>query len=345
MTGIFISYRREDSSGYAGRIFDRLREAFGKDRVFMDVSAIEPGVDFVEAIDHAVGSCAALIVVIGKKWLTCTDAAGRRRLDDPQDFIRLETATALRRNIRVIPVLVQDAPMPRDEDLPEELKKLARRQATEIGDTHWDTDMEQLIGTLHGLLGTTPAPREKTIPTAVPERTAEKPSRTKSMVKVVGLMIAGAIVLLVVAGILNKKETPPVTIAPTEKAPQSPAIEQQAPAPRQNPPEPVNPADSAREPVRQRPATIAGRWRGSDGLTYQVQQQGNVIVMAGGYPNQAVIVTGRGMVSGKGVEVEFLRADAAMGKAMFTITDNARSMEGRYQTTTGEWGSIILRRY
>ena len=153
MDTIFISYRREDSSGYAGRIFDRLRDAFGTNRVFMDVSAIEPGVDFVEAIDHAVGSCAVLIVVIGKKWLTCTDAAGRRRLDDPQDFIRLETATALRRNIRVIPVLVQAADMPRDEDLPEELKKLARRQATEISDSHWDTDMGQLIVTLRGIVG------------------------------------------------------------------------------------------------------------------------------------------------------------------------------------------------
>src|SRR5512137_1303172 len=99
METIFISYRREESAGHAGRIYDRLREKFGKDRVFMDVSAIEPGVDFVEAIDRAVGSCAVLLVVIGRRWLECTDASDRRRLDDPKDFIRLEVATALRRNI------------------------------------------------------------------------------------------------------------------------------------------------------------------------------------------------------------------------------------------------------
>jgi len=102
MEGIFISYRREESAGHAGRIYDRLRERFGRDRVFMDVSAIEPGVDFVEAIDRAVGSCAVLLVIIGRRWLDCTDGAGRRRLDDPRDFIRLEVGTALRRNLAIM---------------------------------------------------------------------------------------------------------------------------------------------------------------------------------------------------------------------------------------------------
>ncbi|MDP2786110.1 MAG: toll/interleukin-1 receptor domain-containing protein, partial [Sulfurimicrobium sp.] len=105
------------------RIFDRLREKFGRDKVFMDVAGIEPGVDFVEAIDRAVGSCDVLLVIIGKKWHTCVDASGKKRLDDTQDFIRLETATALRRDIRVIPVLVQDAAMPGEGDLPDDLKK------------------------------------------------------------------------------------------------------------------------------------------------------------------------------------------------------------------------------
>ncbi len=154
MEGIFISYRREESAGHAGRIYDRLRERFGRERVFMDVSAIEPGVDFVETIDLAVGSCAVLLVIIGRKWLDCSDAAGRRRLDDTADFIRLEVGTALKRNIRVIPVLVQDADMPGEADLPEDLKLLARRHAIEINDTHWDTDLAQLVETLGRILGT-----------------------------------------------------------------------------------------------------------------------------------------------------------------------------------------------
>jgi hypothetical protein len=160
MPGIFISYRREDTAGHAGRIFDRLRETFGRDKIFMDVAAIEPGVDFVEAIDRAVGSCDVLLVIIGKQWLSCHDAAGKNRLDDPKDFIRLEAATALRRNIRVIPVLVQGATMPGEDELPDDLKKLARRQATEISDSHWDASFEQLIEALEKALPEAPKPAE-----------------------------------------------------------------------------------------------------------------------------------------------------------------------------------------
>ena len=129
MDGIFISYRRDDSAGYAGRLYDRLSAHFGTDQVFMDVAGIELGTDFVTAIEQAVGSCKVLIVVIGDEWLTTTDAAGRRRLDDPHDFVRLETSVALEREIRVVPVLVGGALMPRAEELPPELKSLARRQA------------------------------------------------------------------------------------------------------------------------------------------------------------------------------------------------------------------------
>ena len=148
MQGIFISYRREESAGHAGRVYDHLRERFGRDRVFMDVAAIEPGLDFVEAIDQAVASCKVLLVIIGRKWLDCTDTAGQRRLDDPKDFIRLEVGAALRRNIRVVPVLVQDAEMPGEAALPDDLKLLARRNAIKITDAHWDSDLAQLDETV-----------------------------------------------------------------------------------------------------------------------------------------------------------------------------------------------------
>ena len=106
MSGIFISYRREDTSPEAGRLYDRLAGHFGKDQVFMDIDTIRPGVDFVEVINDSVASCEVLIAVVGKQWLTSTDEAGNRRLDDPEDWIRLEIAAALGRNIRVIPTLV-----------------------------------------------------------------------------------------------------------------------------------------------------------------------------------------------------------------------------------------------
>jgi hypothetical protein len=130
MRAIFISYRRDDTEGYAGRLFQDLRERFGKDSVFMDVAGIEPGRDFRRVIEQQVASCGVLLAVIGKSWLTVVDQQGQRRLDDAYDFVRLETASALKRDIPVIPVLVQQAEMPRPEQLPEDLKDLAFETAS-----------------------------------------------------------------------------------------------------------------------------------------------------------------------------------------------------------------------
>ncbi len=152
MDGIFISYRRDDSAGYAGRLYDRLAAHFGAERVFMDVEGIEPGLDFVVAIEEAVGSCRVLIAVIGDEWTTAADAAGRRRLDDPNDFIRLETGAALQRGIRVVPVLVGGAVMPQIADLPDDLKALTRRQAIEINHKQWEASTGELIRTLERIL-------------------------------------------------------------------------------------------------------------------------------------------------------------------------------------------------
>lgn len=151
MNGIFISYRRDDAAGYAGRLYDRLAAHFGTDRVFMDVQGIEPGVDFVEAIERALRSCEILIVLIGKDWLAA-DSAGRRRLDDPTDFVRLETVTALNRGIRVVPVLVEGTAMPRADQLPADLLPLVRRQAVELSHKQWDATSAELIRTLEKIL-------------------------------------------------------------------------------------------------------------------------------------------------------------------------------------------------
>ncbi len=158
MANIFISYRREDSAGHTGHLFDDLRKHFGEDRVFMDIAAIEPGMDFKEAIDKALETCDVFIVVVGKQWLNVTDAKGRRRLDDPDDVNRLEIAAALRRNIRVVPILVQGATMPGLEYLPEDLKSLSRRNAHEMSDGRWDYDVGQLIKALEKARKSEPHP-------------------------------------------------------------------------------------------------------------------------------------------------------------------------------------------
>lgn len=150
-SGIFVSYRRDDSSGHAGRLSDKLVDHFGKDRIFMDIDTIEPGEDFVTVIENAVSSCGILIAVIGRNWLAGSSGA-TGPLDNPNDFVRLEIAAALERDIRVIPVLVQRAIMPKSEDLPESLAKLARRNAVELSDLRWQNDVDQLVGVMERVL-------------------------------------------------------------------------------------------------------------------------------------------------------------------------------------------------
>lgn len=152
MARIFIGYRRDDSAGHVGWLRHLLSQRFGAAEIFRDIDTIPPGVDFVEAIEAAVGSCEVLLAVIGPRWLTATDARGQWRLDHPEDFVRVEIATALERNIWVIPVLVQDARMPRSDELPPALARLARRQAVELRDASWDYDVGRLIAVLEPIL-------------------------------------------------------------------------------------------------------------------------------------------------------------------------------------------------
>ncbi len=163
MADIFISYRREDTSGYAGRLYDQVSAHFGRDHVFMDVAALEPGSDFVDTIEKKVGTCDALIALIGKEWLTVKDEQNQVRLGRPGDFVSVEIAAALKRNVEVIPVLVGGAKMPLQRELPESLQLLSRRQALEISDVHFTRDVGDLIEALKKPAGTATARSPKSI--------------------------------------------------------------------------------------------------------------------------------------------------------------------------------------
>jgi hypothetical protein len=132
MHRIFVTYRRDDSQADAGRICDHLVDRFGRNQVFFDIDTIPPGEDFVQYLQAKVSECDVLVAVIGKHWLAATDEQGTRRLDNPNDFVRLEIAGALKRNIPVFPILVDGADMPRAQDLPDELAALSRQQAIEL---------------------------------------------------------------------------------------------------------------------------------------------------------------------------------------------------------------------
>jgi TIR domain len=142
---IFINYRRDDSIGMAGRLYDRLTHSFGRKTLFMDVDHIPPGVDFVTYLDGQVAACDVFIAIIGPNWLDARNEKGDRRLDAPDDFVAIEIESALARDIRVVPVLVDGARMPKVSDLPESLKPLVRRQAIDLRHTHFGRDADALI--------------------------------------------------------------------------------------------------------------------------------------------------------------------------------------------------------
>jgi beta-lactam-binding protein with PASTA domain len=206
MPRIFVSYRREDAEGEAGRLFDDLVNQFGEASVFLDVAAIEVGRDFRKAIDESVATCAVLLAIIGKDWVDAKDHRGQRRLDDPGDFVRLETASALRRDIPVVPVLVRGAKMPRPEELPDDLKELAYRNGVELTHARWRSDLDVLLKALRPYVegpksaeGEANKPAEKQTPVAslpIPaSKSDENPasrrkSRTPILITIVGAAIA-----------------------------------------------------------------------------------------------------------------------------------------------------------
>jgi hypothetical protein len=164
---IFVSYRREDSADVTGRIADRLRSHFGDQAVFIDVDSIPYGVDFRAYLDEQVSKCQVLLAVIGRGWLTIKDETGRHRLQSASDFVRIEIEAALRRNIPVVPLLVQGAEMPAEKKLPDSLRLLRFRNGTRIRhDPDFHRDMDRLITNLeqHLRSGGDVTPNEHLVP-------------------------------------------------------------------------------------------------------------------------------------------------------------------------------------
>ena len=180
VSSIFVCYRRDDASGHAGRLHDRLVPAFGRDKIFMDIDALAPGVDFDEEIRRTLSGIDVMLVIIGKRWVDARDDAGNRRLDNPDDYVRLEIAAALSKGIRVIPVTVGDAKPPKGTDLPDDIRTLARRHAVELTDKRWDYDTEQLLKAIRKITPAAPAvPKRSSLQATAPAARAtwEPPPR------------------------------------------------------------------------------------------------------------------------------------------------------------------------
>jgi TIR domain len=216
---IFMSYRREETAYPAGWLFDRLTDRYGSNQVFRDVDSIELGDDFVDEITSAVGSCDVLLALIGEEWVTITDANGRRRLDDPDDFVRLEIEAALTRRVRVIPILVGEATMPRADELPDSLARLVRRQALELSPARFDSDLGRLLKVLDRTLAEVRVAQEDAATTELPQAPKRReqaepgptPSRQRRRLSTRARVLAGAgvgvVLLLVIVAIVAKSGT------------------------------------------------------------------------------------------------------------------------------------------
>ena len=211
MPGIFINYRRDDTPGVAGRLYDHLARSFSRGRLFIDVDAIKPGLDFVKQLDAQVSQCDVLLAVIGPHWVNAADDKGRRRLDGDHDYVRIEIASALKRDIPVIPVLVDGASVPAEAELPEDLKPLARRHALELRHTRFAADADAVVSALNAAM-----PRQKK-PWFLP-------------------LVAGAAACVVIAGAVwwfapFRSETPTPaaqsTVPPSQKTVETPAASAQ----------------------------------------------------------------------------------------------------------------------
>lgn len=192
----------DETAGYAGRLADRFNEHFGEHEVFRDIDSLEPGLDFAEAIERAVDSSEVLVAVIGKNWVTATDAAGQKRLENPDDYVRQEIAAALKRNIRVVPLLVQGASMPSADELPDDLAPLSRRNAFELHDASWSDDVRRLIATLDRVLARRPVEEGPARDSSV--NGVVEPVRTRgTLSQVLTAIVTIVVVLLVIILLLQ----------------------------------------------------------------------------------------------------------------------------------------------
>jgi hypothetical protein len=202
---IAISYRREDSLPVAGRLYDRLQAKFGKDRVFMDFDSIRPGLDFRQQIEQTIERASVVVAIVGPKWLGERASAGRR-IDEPGDFVRLEIAHALKRNVPVIPLLVDDTVMPGPETLPADLREFAFRHALPLDsgvDFHHHAD--RLMSGISDLLPRAEQPATSARPHENEPPKKGAPSRW--------LIFGGGAFLLMVAAISAWKMFAPANIA------------------------------------------------------------------------------------------------------------------------------------
>jgi hypothetical protein len=225
---IFINYRRGDEPGFTQALLGRLEQAFPAERLFIDVDNIPPGEDFVHMLESQVAQCDAMLTVIGNNWLDATNEHGGRRLDDPNDFVRIEIESAIRQGKRVIPVLVHQARMPHPDELPEPIRPLATRNAVRLTHERFRSDVQGLIKALQSVIDEAATRRSGTIgaldQSVKPHQPARSLRGTVVTLGVLGVVLAGAVGIWLANPHLTlpSHEAAPVPSTPVQPSPVQP---------------------------------------------------------------------------------------------------------------------------
>lgn len=304
---VFISYRVQDTSGETGRLVDALKNHFEEDQIFMDIDKIEPGVDFTEVISRSLDICDVMLAIIGPNWQG-KDSNGLSRIKKSNDWVRLELSTALKRNIRVVPVLVDGASLPDVSELPEDLEGLSRRQTYEISNKRWRYDTEQLINFLQQNIGVKPKGRTAQPVAPLPVVQPVRKSGMNIWLKIV-LGIFAFIGVLGVIGLIigpeKKPETQPQNLTGTTTTTVQPANTQHV--------------------VSQ--MNVAGNWVDPEGGIVRIQQSGNKLTVTISHDNEQT-GTGSGYIENDNVEMNVNQLNVAMVTYNVRLSADGNEMNG-----------------
>lgn len=321
---IFISYRVQDTAGETGRLVDDLKQHFADDQIFMDIENLEPGADFVDSIEKSLDTCDVFLAVIGPRWKGHHESESNR-INDPNDWVRMEVGTALRRNIRVVPVLVDGATLPKQDELPSDLQALLRRQAIEITNKRWRYDTEQLIQFLINTAGIPPMKAKQQAFGAV----APTPKKNRTWLWV-GLGFVLAVVVLGIIGTMMEQKKADGT---STNAQQTTQKQDALPANSSSGSEQTltQPNTSESNTEASTSVNVTGTWQEVDeGETtlFLLTQNGNNIGVQVGVNGQ-VIGTGSGQIHNRTVTLNFLLLGLATTMTA-TLSEDDNTLNGSF---------------
>lgn len=332
MSTIFLSYRRQDSAGFTKALGEKLAQRFGEDAIFRDLEDIEAGDDFVSAIEDAVSSCRVLLAIIGPHWSNMRNADGQRRLENPNDFVRLEIEAALKRGVPVIPVTVNGANWPPKETLPDSLQPLLTRQAHDLSDRQgrWEYDVDHLLQRLEEISGMHPG-KENNQPTS-PQK-AQRSGWSSGKFAGLGVLVVGVAAASIYLFSDQEKPISPVPDIQVEESAKSNqavtstssrseqntkiAAERNIPQPQEN----TVDRTSRDYYANNKFIDLSGKWRDRRGKEYTIKMHDKA-----SFSITKKDQTGTGTINGKSIRIEI----PGGGSGTFRLSNLGNHISGKF---------------